>query len=141
MDLTFITQYIGTIATWFVGLFTPAEWKAFILLIGVTLAATHTIKIAVRLSNFRGGSHAHVYMISAIVGFISAPFIWPTGFSWWVPAVLAGPASAIVFKLVFFIIKKYAPGLASNINAERRRNEKTPPGGFFRRESDKKEEK
>lgn len=136
---TLIQQYLSPVALWVVGLFAPAEWKAFILLICVTIAGTHTIKVVWRRSPLRGGSHTDVYIISALLGAVSAYFLWPVGFSWWVPAILAGPASALVFKAVFFLIKKLSPGLAATLNLDRRKRDAGPPGGFPRRTTDKDE--
>jgi len=136
---TLLQQYIVPLVVWFVSLFTAAEWRAFVLLIGVTLAATHTIKIAWRLSPYRGSTHGQVYLASAFVGFMSAPFIWPPGFSWWIPAVMAGPAAALTFKVAFYFLKKFAPDAANIVNVERRLREQGPPGGFPRRKSDKEE--
>ncbi len=134
---TIIQQYLSPVALWFVGLFSPAEWKAFILLICVTIAGTHTIKVAWRRSHLRGGSHADVYIISALLGAVSAYFLWPVGFSWWVPAILAGPASAMAFKLAFFLIKKLSPGLAATLNLDRRKQDLgPPPDGVPRRKED-----
>lgn len=134
-----LIQYLSPVVLWFVGLFTPAEWKAFILLICVTIAGTHTIKTVWRRGPMRGGSHAHVYVISVVLGAISAFFLWPEGFSWWVPAVLAGPTSALVFKVAFFLIKKFSPGLAATLNLDRRKRDIGPPGGFPRRPSDRED--
>jgi len=131
-----LQQYLAPAAQWLVGLFSPAEWKAFILLIAVTIAGTHTIKLAWRRSSLRGGSHLDVYIVSALLGAVSAYFLWPPGFSWWIPAILAGPSAALVFKVAFFAVKKFAPGLAASINADRRRRDIGPPGGFPRREGD-----
>lgn len=136
---TLIQQYLSPVVMWLVGLFAPVEWRAFILLICVTVAGTHTIKVVWRRSHLRGGSHADVYLVSALLGAVSAYFLWPAGFSWWVPAILAGPASALVFKAVFFLIKKFSPGLAATLNLERRKRDIGPPGGFPRRPSDKEE--
>lgn len=124
---TILQQYIAPMVSWFFALFTPQEWRAFVLLIGVTLAATHTIKIAWRLSPLRGSSHGHLYLVSALVGFLSAPFIWPPELSWWVPAVMAGPVAAIVFKVAFYFLKKLSPGLANVVNIERRQRDIGPP--------------
>lgn len=131
-----IQQYLSPVVLWFVGLFSPAEWKAFILLICVTIAGTHTIKVVWRRSHLRGGSHTDVYLISALLGAVSAYFLWPAGFSWWVPAILAGPASALAFKAAFFLIKKLSPGLATTLNLDRRKRDAGPPGGFARRSTD-----
>lgn len=136
---TLIQQYLSPVALWFVGLFTPAEWKAFILLICVTIAGTHTIKVVWRRSHLRGGSHTDVYIISALLGAVSAYFLWPQGFSWWVPAILAGPASALAFKAAFFLIKKLSPDLAATLNLDRRKRDAGPPGGFPRRATDEDE--
>lgn len=131
---TLLQQYLAPVAAWFAGLFTPAEWKAFILLIGVTISATHTAKIVWRLAPVPGPAHAHVYLLSAALGFAAAPFIWPPGFNWWIPGVLAGPCAALAFKAGFFVLKKFAPGLAAALNADRRRDRMAAaPGGIERR--------
>jgi hypothetical protein len=130
---TLLQQYLAPLAQWVAGLFTPAEWKAFVLLIAVTLAATHTIKVIWRLAPISGPSHRQVYLVTAGIGFLVAWPIWPAGFDWWIPGVLAGPAAALAFKAGFYLIKKFAPGMAAAINADRRRREVGPPGGFERR--------
>lgn len=134
-----LIQQLSPVVLWFVGLFTPAEWRSFILLICVTIAGTHTIKVVWRRSRLRGGSHTDVYIISALLGAVSAYFLWPSGFSWWVPAILAGPASALAFKAVFFLVKKLSPGLAATLNLDRRKRDAGPPGGFPRRATDEDE--
>jgi hypothetical protein len=131
---TLIQQYLAPVVSWLTGLFTAAEWKAFVLLIGVTLSGTHTIKIIWRLGPMRGPTHRHVYLASAGFGFVAAAFLWPAGYSWWIPGVLAGPVAAVAFKLGFYFIKRFAPGLAATLNADRRRRQHSPPGGFERRQ-------
>lgn len=131
---TLIQQYLAPVAGWFVGLFTPAEWKAFMLLIGVTLAGTHTLKLFWRRGKLRGPSHRQVYLLSAAIGFFAAWPIWPAGFAWWIPGVLAGPVSALLFKAGYYLLRRFAPGLANALNANRRHLAAGPPGGFERRQ-------
>lgn len=136
---TLIQQYLAPVVLWFIGLFTLAEWRAFVLLIAVTISATHTVKLVWRLSPVRGGSHGQVNLASAIIGFSAAPFVWPSGFSWWIPAVLAGPVSVLVFKISFWTLKKFMPGFAATLNMDRRKEDMGPPpdGIGPRRKEDK----
>lgn len=129
-----VQQYLATVVEWLAGLFTPAEWKAFVLLIGVTISSTHTAKIVWRLAPVPGPRDSQVYLVSAVIGFTAAAFIWPAGFSWWVPGVLAGPSAALIFKAGFFVLKKFAPELAAALNADRRREDSEPPCDIDRRQ-------
>lgn len=132
-----IQQYLVPVVLWFVGLLTPSEWRSFVLLIGVTIAATHTVKVAWRLSPLRGGSHSQVYLASAVIGFAAAPFMWPSGLSWWVPAIMAGPVAALVFKVAFAILKRFVPDFAASLNMDRRKQDLgPPPDGVPRRKED-----
>lgn len=140
MDFTFIQQYIGTIASWVIALFTPAEWKAFVLLICVTMAVTQIVKAGWRILPIPADQLTYklsvLYLITCAVSFISAAYIWPPGVSWWIPGVIGGPASALTFKLGFSVIRKFAPDMAAGFNADRRRQDRGPPGGIARRKND-----
>lgn len=112
-----------------ISLFTPQEWRAMLWLLVATLAATHTLKIAWRLSPWSGGGHWHVALVSAIVGFVLAYFLWPSG-QWWVAGIIAGPASNVAFKLAFAVLKRYLPEFAAGLNADRRTTDMPiPPTG------------
>ena len=65
--------------------------------------------------------------------------MWPPGFSWWIPAVLAGPAAVLTFKLAFWLLKKFIPDFAATLNMDRRKQDMGPPpnGVGPRREEDK----
>jgi len=141
MDLSFVTQYIGTIVSWFVGLFTPAEWKAFVLLVLVAMAVTQIVKVGWRVLPIPADRltyrHSLLYLLTCATAFTAAALIWPPGFSWWIPGVIGGPASALTFKLGFALLRKFAPDVAAGFNADRRRDNRGPPGGFPRRKSDR----
>ena len=121
-----------------IGLFSPAEWKALIWLMVITLAATHTIKVAWRLSPIRGASNGAVYLIAAVVGFVSAYFIWPSqSVPWFIAGVTAGPASNVAFKIAFALLEKFLPGVSSAVNFDRRKADSgAPPDGIPRRKED-----
>lgn len=140
MDLSFVTQYIGTIVSWFVGLFTPAEWKAFVLLVLVAMAVTQIVKVGWRVLPIPADrltyKHSILYLITCGTSFFGAPFIWPPEFSWWIPGVIGGPASAITFKAGFFLIRKFFPDMAASFNADRRKMNIGPPSGIERRGKD-----
>ncbi len=138
-----INQYLVPVVQWFAGLFTPGEWKAFVLLLAVTMAVTQIVKVGWRVLPIPADRltyrHSLLYLITCAVSFIGAPFIWPTGFSWWIPGVIGGPASALVFKIGFSLLRKFAPDMAASINADRRRVDRGPPGGIARRKTDKED--
>lgn len=136
-----LIQQIVPIAQWFAGLFTPAEWKSFVLLIGVTLVVTQVIKVAWRILPFLPMDRVTyrrevMYLITVGVGFGFAWPIWPAGLAWWIPGILSGTVAAVIFKAVFFLLKKFAPDFAMSFNADRRRADLGPPGGFARRKAD-----
>lgn len=121
-----------------IGLFTPQEWKALIWLMVITLAATHTIKVAWRLSPIRGASNGAVYLVAAVIGFAAAYFVWPShSVPWYMAGVTAGPASNIVFRIAFALLNKFLPGVASSINFDRRKQDVGAPGGIGGRKEDK----
>jgi hypothetical protein len=130
-----IQQYIIPVLMWIAGLFTSAEWRSFLLIVGITIAATHTIKIAWRHSPLRGGSPGHLYLISAVIGFMASGILWPT-MNWWIPGIIAGPASALIFKIAFSLLKRFVPGFAAKLNMERRKQVLGPPPGGVRRKED-----
>ncbi len=131
-----IQQYLS----WFVGLFAPAEWKAFVLLLAVTIAGTQIIKVCWRFLPIPADRltyrHSVLYLLTCLMGLGLAAAIWPPGYSWWIPGILAGPASAVVFKIGFAVLRKFAPSVAASFNADRRRDDRGPPGGFPRRKGD-----
>jgi len=131
-----IQQYLS----WFVGLFTPAEWKAFVLLLAVTIAATQIVKVGWRILPIPADRltyrHSVLYLVTCLVAIVIAVAIWPPGFNWWVPGIIAGPTSAVVFKTGFAVLRKFAPEVAASFNADRRRDDRGPPGGFPRRRGD-----
>lgn len=135
-----IQQYLIPVVQWFVALFTPAEWKAFVLLIAGTMAATQIVKVGWRLLPIPADRltyrHSLLYLITCAVAFAGAALVWPPGFSWWIPGVIAGPASALTFKIGFSLLKKFAPDAAAGFNADRRRADFGPPGGLPRRKTD-----
>lgn len=132
-----IQQYIAPVFQWFAALFTPAEWKSFVLLIGVTMAATQIAKVSWRILPIPADRLTYkssvLYLIACAASFASAPALWPPGFSWWVPGVIGGPASAVAFKILFGVLRKVSPDIASSFNADRRRRDMGPPGGLERR--------
>lgn len=135
-----LIQQIAPIAQWFTGLFTPAEWRAFILLLAVTMAVTQIVKVGWRVLPIPNDRltyhHSLLYLITCATSLVGAPFIWPHGFSWWIPGVIGGPAAAMTFKLGFSLLHKFAPDIAASLNADRRRVDLGPPGGFARRKND-----
>ena len=115
------------------GLFTPAECKAMVWLIIITLACTHTIKVLWRFCPVRGGSHGQVYLVSAVVALVASYFVWPPiEGQWWTAGIVAGPASNIMFKLALAALKKIWPEGAAAINFERRRGNDLPRIGGSR---------
>ena len=122
---------MDAITSWFIGLFSQNEWRAFIWLILATMAATHTIKVSWRLSPFKGGGHGQIYLISAVAALWLAYFIWPSnGIGlWWIAGLMASPAANLAFKLGFGILKRYMPDLAATVNLDRRKVWGLPPEG------------
>lgn len=113
---------IESTLAWFLAIFTPAEWAALFWLIGITLAATHTIKIAWRLSKFKSGSHNHMYLVSASIAMLAAFVIWPDqSVPWYVAGIVAGPLANLVFKLAFALMHKFAPDVAITLNQSMRK--------------------
>ena len=112
-----------------INLLTPKEWEALLWLMACTLAATQTVKVLWRLSPIRGGGHIGVNVIATFTGMASAFAVWPANETapWYVAGVIAGPASSLVFKIAFSLIKKFFPDTAAAINADRRRTEMGPP--------------
>ena len=111
------------LAKWFLGLFTTAEWRAFIWLILATLAAVQTLKLVWRYSPITGGGHGHVAILAAVSSMVLAYFIWPAGSgSWIVAGIVGGPASNLTFKLGFGLLKRYMPDLAATVNLDRRKD-------------------
>lgn len=137
---TLIQQYLAPVVTWFAAIFTPAEWKSFVLLIAVTMAVTQIVKVGWRILPIPADRltyrHSLIYLIACATSLVGAPFIWPPGFNWWIPGVIGGPASALTFKLWFALLRKFAPDIAASFNADRRRLDLGPPGGFARRKAD-----
>ena len=125
-----IQQYILPITQWLVGLFTTQEWKSLILLLLVTIALTQLVKVGWRLLPIPADRLTYMdsimYLITCVISFVCAPFIWPPGLSWWIPGIIGGPASAVAFKIGFSILKKCNPDIAASFNADRRRNEASP---------------
>ena len=118
------------LAKWFLGLFTTAEWRAFIWLILATLAAVQTLKLVWRYSPITGGGHGHVAILAAVSSMVLAYFIWPAGSgSWIVAGIVGGPASNLTFKLGFGLLKRYMPDLAATVNLDRREVWGLPPQG------------
>jgi MFS family permease len=114
-----ILQYLGA-------LFTGAEWKALLVLVGATLAGTHTLKVAWRLLPWQmGGGSALINLFAALVGFALAYPIWRAmahdDIPWYVAGVIAGPLAVLAFKLAFAALKWKAPELARAINGDRRK--------------------
>lgn len=118
------------LAKWFLGLFTTAEWRAFIWLILATLAAVQTLKLVWRYSPITGGGHGHVAILAAVSSMVLAYFIWPAGSgSWIIAGTVGGPASNLTFKLGFGLLKRYMPDLAATVNLDRREVWGLPPQG------------
>lgn len=140
-----IQQYLAPVAQWFAGLFTPAEWKSFILLIAVTMALTQIVKVGWRILPIPADRltyrHSLLYLITCATSLVGAAFIWPPALSWWIPGVIGGPAAALTFKIGFSLLRKFAPDVAASLNADRRRTDLGPPGGFARRQHEKKVKK
>lgn len=124
-------------------LFTVAEWKAFVLLIAVTMATTQIVKVGWRVLPIPADRftyrHSILYLITCGTSLLGAPFIWPAGFIWWIPGVIGGPIAALTFKLGFALLRKFSPDVAASFNADRRREDRGPPGGFPRRKTDKED--
>lgn len=139
---TILQQHVVPIIQWFISLFTPAEWKAFVLVVFVTIAVTQMIKVGWRLLPIPADHLTYqpsiLYLISCAVAFICAAFIWPKGFNWWIPGLISGPAAAFLFKVGFAIIKKAAPDIAASFNADRRREDLGPQPDSIGRKTDKK---
>ena len=135
-----IQQYLVPMAQWFVGLFTTAEWKALILLLFVTMAMTQIVKVGWRILPIPADrltyQNSIIYLITCVISFICAFFIWPPGLSWWIPGVIGGPASALAFKVGFSILRKCAPDIAAGFNADRRSTDANPTNEFTRRKTD-----
>lgn len=142
--MSVIQQYLAPLVQWFAALFTPAEWKAFVLLIAVTMAVTQIVKVGWRVLPIPADRltyrHSILYLLTCATAFIAAALIWPPGFSWWIPGVIGGPASALTFKVGFALLRKFAPEVAASINADRRRDDRGPPGGIARRKTDSAKE-
>ena len=137
-----IQQYLVPMTQWFFGLFTTAEWKALILLLFVTMAMTQIVKVGWRILPIPADRLTYqssiIYLITCVISFICAFFIWPPGLSWWIPGVIGGPASALAFKVGFSILRKYAPDIAAGFNADRRTST-SKKSEFTRRKTDKEE--
>lgn len=114
---------------WFLNLLTTAEWRAILWLLMVTLAGTHTIKVAWRnVLPFSGGGGGQVALVAAGCSMVAAYFIWPAGsVHWAVAGIVGGPASNIAFKLGFALLKRFTPDLAATINLDRRTVLGLPP--------------
>lgn len=109
---------IETTLQWFLALFTPAEWRAMFWLLGMTLAGTHTIKIAWRLLKGRFGGHGYIYLVSAAVAMLSAFIIWPgDSVPWYAAGIVAGPLANVAFKIGFGLLTRWAPDIARTFNA------------------------
>ena len=139
-----IQRYFDPAAQWLFGLFTTQEWKALILILLVTISITQLVKVGWRLLPIPADRLTYMnsimYLITSVISMSSAFFIWPPGLSWWIPGVILGPASALVFKIGFSLFRKYAPDIAAGFNADRRRNDVDPPDGFLKRKTDKEQE-
>lgn len=135
---TLIQQYLSPLVLWFAGLFTPAEWKAFVLLIAVTIAVTQITKVFWRVLPIPADrltyKHSILYLITCATSLLVAACLWPPGFSWWIPGIVGGPAAAIVFKLGFSLVRRFSPEVAASFNADRRRLSMGPPSGIERRD-------
>lgn len=125
--MSVIQQYLAPLVQWFAALFTPAEWKLFVvngwrflLLLGLTLAATHTIKVLWRKSHWRGGGHGHTNVVALVVSYPLAFLVWKEGSSFAIPAILGGPSAILTFKVAFAWLKRKHPELAAEINFDRR---------------------
>lgn len=101
------------------GLFTKGEWKAIITLVVATIAGTHTVKIAWRLSPLAGCDGTCINLIAAVLGFAFSYFVWPNE-AWWVFGIIAGPLAIACFKIFFAFLKRFAPKFAAFLNADRR---------------------
>lgn len=132
-----LQQYLVPGLQFIAALFTPAEWKAFFLLVCVTMAVTQIAKVGWRVLPIPADRLTYkapvLYLIACVASAVVAKPLWPEGFSWWVAGVIGGPASAVSFKLIFALFRKFAPDLAAGFNADRRRNNFPPPGGIERR--------
>ena len=114
---------------WFLNLLSPAEWRAILWLLLVTMAAVHIIKVTWR--NYLplvGGSGEHMVAVAVGVSLVAAYFVWPAGsVHWAVAGIVGGPASNIAFKLGFALLKRFLPDLAATVNMDRRRVWGLPP--------------
>jgi len=125
-----IVHFIGS-------LLSVAEWKAFVILCALTLAATQTLKTVWRMLHVPGESRDAVNVMACSIAIAASYFFWPTPGYWWVAGIIAGPASVLFFKISYGILKWKLPGLASALNFDRRKDDTTPPEGVERREGDK----
>ncbi len=111
-----------TTLNWFFNLLTTAEWSALLWLVGITLAATHSVKIGWRFFKLPGCNHASVYIVSAAIAMIAAFIIWPDqSVPWYVAGIVAGPLANLVFKLAFALLHKFAPDVAITFNQSMRK--------------------
>lgn len=121
---------MDALTSWFLGLFSQAEWRSFIWLILATLAAVQTLKVLWRYSAIGGGGHGHVALLAAVSSMVLAYFIWPAGSgAWWIAGIICGPAANLTFKLGFGLLKRYMPDLAATVNLDRREVWGLPPQG------------
>lgn len=118
-----IPQWIIDIVLWFVALFTPAEWKAMVLLILVTLCGTQVVKIVWRALPFTVGGHKALVNLFAVgVGYLAAWKLWAGPSPWWLIGLIPGPLAITLFKSFFPMVQWLLPGLARILNADRRRD-------------------
>lgn len=111
-----------------INLLSPAEWKALLMLLAFTIAATHTVKVAWRLSPVRGGGNKQVYLLAAVISFVASYFIWPRGsVPWWAMGTVGGPASNLTFLVGFALLGKFCPVCATALNFDRRIVNNGPP--------------
>ena len=114
---------------WFLNLLSPAEWRAILWLLLVTMAAVHTIKITWRnYLPLGGGGGGHIAAIAAAASLVAAYFVWPAGgVHWAIAGIVGGPASNVAFKRGFALLKRFVPDLAATVNMDRRKVWGLPP--------------
>ena len=124
---------MDAITAWFLALFSPQEWRAFIWLILATLVMTHFIKIAWRLLPIKGvRSHRVIHLLAGAVGLLVAIPLWPAGQVpfWLAGPVLGGGGAIALFKIGYPVLGWICPKCASIFNADRRVVENgLPPQG------------
>lgn len=134
-------ETIMNVVTWLVDLLTPvvavlspAEWKAFAITLGVTFAATYTLKLIYKaVVNEPRQSKQHIRVIAIVAGLLAAWRTWPpeaANMQWLDAGVLMGPLSILIHMLMAGIakwgpVKKRLPFIHDILKGERTHARKT----------------